>query len=197
MVTPLWILAAATIGVGFLGFPVVGVFKHWITVPGHEHPGFSSFYNVVLPVGSVALALFAVYIGWQLWAKNRWRYDVLAGPFAWAYRFVENKYYLDDIYMGYIVRPIQYTLSKAAYWSNQHVLDGVVNGTARGTIGTAKVTYEVLDQEVVDFAVNGAAGITGLTGGLLRYIQSGQVQRYAAVLFASIAAFVALFVILG
>jgi NADH-quinone oxidoreductase subunit L len=197
MVTPLWILAVATIGVGFLGFPVIGVFQDWITIPGHEHHGFSTVYNVILPVASVGLALFAVFIGWQIWAKNRWRYDVLAGPFAWTYRLVENKYYLDDIYMGYIVRPIQYSLSKAAYWSNQRILDGVVNGTAKGTIATAKVTYEVLDQDVVDYAVNGAAGITGLTGGLLRYIQSGQVQRYAAVLFASIAVFVALFAILG
>jgi NADH-quinone oxidoreductase subunit L len=64
-------------------------------------------------------------------------------------------------------------------------------------IATAKVTYDVIDQDVVDFAVNGAAGITGLSGGLLRYIQTGQVQRYAAVLFASVAAFVALFAILG
>jgi NADH-quinone oxidoreductase subunit L len=110
---------------------------------------------------------------------------------------VENKYYLDDIYMGYIVRPIQYSLSRVANWVNQNILDGVVNGTAKGTLATAKVTYDVLDQDVVDFAVNGAAGITGMTGGLLRYIQSGQVQRYAAVLFASIAVFVALFVILG
>jgi NADH:ubiquinone oxidoreductase subunit 5 (subunit L)/multisubunit Na+/H+ antiporter MnhA subunit len=94
------------------------------------------------------------------------------------------------------VKPIQYTLSKAAYWTNQKVLDGVVNGAAKGTLATAKVTYEV-DQEVVDFAVNGAAGITGLTGGLLRYIQTGHVQRYAAVLFAAVAIFVALFALLS
>ena len=197
MVTPLWILAVASLTVGFLGFPVVGVFQHWIFVPGEAHHGFSTLYNLILPVGSVLLALTAVWIGWQLWAKERWHYDILAGPFAWTYRFVENKYYLDHIYLGYIVKPIQYTLSKAMYWTNQHVLDGVVNGTARGTMATAKVTYEVVDQDVVDFAVNGAAGITGLTGGLLRYIQSGHVQRYAAILFAAVAIFVALFAVLS
>ncbi|MDQ4027483.1 MAG: hypothetical protein M3214_05445, partial [Actinomycetota bacterium] len=58
---------------------------------------------------------------------------------------------------------------------------------------TARHTYETVDQEVVDFAVNGAAGLTGWSGGILRYIQSGNVQRYAAVLFAAIAIFVALF----
>jgi hypothetical protein len=31
-----------------------------------------------------------------------------------------------------------------------------------------------------------------MSGGLLRYVQTGNIQRYAAVLFASIALFVAL-----
>jgi NADH-quinone oxidoreductase subunit L len=196
MVTPLWVLAILTVSVGFLGFPVVGVFKSWINVPGQEHPGFSVGYNVLLPVVSVGLALGAVWTGWQIWERKRWQYDILAGPFAWAYRFVENKYYLDDIYLRYIVRPIQYSLSKAAYWSNQNILDGVVNGVAKVTLALAKPTYEVVDQEVVDFAVNGAAGLTGASGGLLRYIQSGNVQRYAAVLFAAVAVFVAVFALI-
>jgi hypothetical protein len=49
---------------------------------------------------------------------------------------------------------------------------------------------------VVDFAVNGAAGLTGSSGRLLRYIQTGHVQRYAAVLFAAVAIFVAAFALL-
>jgi len=68
----------------------------------------------------------------------------------------------------------------------------VVNGAAGATLGSARRTYGA-DQGVVDFAVNGAAGLTGFSGGLLRYIQSGHVQRYAAVLFAAIAIFVAVF----
>jgi NADH-quinone oxidoreductase subunit L len=191
MVTPLWVLAVATCVVGFLGVPIVGPFLDWIFVPGEEHAGFSTAYNIVLPVASVAIAGLAIWLGWQLFYKERWRVDVLKGPFGWSYRFIANKYYLDDLYLGAIVRPIQYSLAKAAYWFNQHVLDGVVNGAAAGTMATSKVTYSVLDQGVIDFAVNGAAGLTGLSGGLLRYVQTGNIQRYAAVLFASAALFVA------
>jgi NADH-quinone oxidoreductase subunit L len=191
MVTPLWVLALATCVVGFLGVPIVGPFLDWIFVPGEEHAGFSTAYNVVLPVASVAIAGLAIWLGWQLFYKERWRVDVLKGPFGWSHRFIANKYYLDDLYLGAIVRPIQYSLAKAAYWFNQHVLDGVVNGAAAGTMATSKVTYSVLDQGVIDFAVNGAAGLTGLSGGLLRYVQTGNIQRYAAVLFASAALFVA------
>jgi len=193
MVTSLWGLALATLTVGFLGLPVIGPFQDWITVPGEEHHGFSTAYNLLLPAVTLAVAVGAIWLGWQLFQRGRWRVDLLGGPFAWAYRFVENKYYLDDIYMNGIVRPTQYPLAGATYWSNQHILDGVVNGSAWATLGAARVTYDVIDQQVVDLAVNGAAGLTGWSGGILRYIQSGNVQRYAAVLFASIAAFVAIF----
>jgi NADH-quinone oxidoreductase subunit L len=190
MVTPLWVLALATCVVGFLGLPVVGPFLDWIFVPGEEHPGFSTAYNVILPVASVGIAGIAIWLGWQLFYKERWSVDVLKGPFAWSYRFVANKYYLDNIYLGAIVKPIQYPLAKAAYWFNQHILDGVVNGTAAGTMSSSRVTYAVIDQGMIDFAVNGAAGLTGVSGGLLRYVQTGNIQRYAAVLFASAALFV-------
>jgi NADH-quinone oxidoreductase subunit L len=193
MVTPLWILAAGSLTVGFLGFPVIGPFNDWITVPGHEHHGFETLYNIVLPAASVLIALGAIYLGIQLFYLGRFRVDILHSPFAWLYRFVENKYYLDDIYLGLIVKPVQYPLAQATYWTNQHILDGVINGTAKGTLVTAKHTYDTVDQDIVDFMVNGAAGLTGWSGGMLRYIQSGNVQRYAAVLFAAIALFVGLF----
>jgi NADH-quinone oxidoreductase subunit L len=193
MTGPLWVLAAGACTVGFLGVPVVGVFQDWITVPGHEHHGFSTLYNIVLPVGSVAIALAAIAIGWMLFQRGRPRFDILASPFGGLYRFVENKYYLDDLYLKGVVRPIQYPLAAATYWTSQHILDGIVNGTATGTVATSKVTYNQIDQQVVDFAVNGAAGITGWSGGILRYVQTGNVQRYAAVLFAAVALFVAVF----
>ncbi len=193
MVTPLWILAGAAVVVGFLGFPVIGPFKNWINVPGEEHHGFETLYNVILPVLATVVAVGAIVLGLMLFLRKRWDVDLLGGPFAWAYRFAANRYYLDDFYMKGVVRPVQYKLARATYWSNQKVLDGVVNGVAAGTIAAAQPTYAVIDQQIVDFAVNGAAGLTGASGGLLRYIQSGNIQGYAAVLFGAVAVFVALF----
>jgi NADH-quinone oxidoreductase subunit L len=193
MVTPLWVLAIATCTVGFLGLPVVGPFADWINVPGEEHHGFETLYNIVLPIGSLLIAGLAIYTGYLIFYKESVRYDILAGPFGWMYRFVENKYYLDDVYLRGIVKPVQYPIAAATYWTNQHILDGVVNGTAFGAVVTARHTYDTVDQDIVDFMVNGAAGLTGWSGGILRYIQSGNVQRYAAVLFAAVAVFVALF----
>jgi NADH-quinone oxidoreductase subunit L len=179
--------------VGFLGFPVIGPFADWITVPGHDAHHFEPLYNLVLPIGATIVALAAIWLGIQLFYRERWRIDLLSGPFAWLYRFPVNKYYLDDFFLKGIVRPTQYPIARATYWTNQKMLDGAVNGAAIATVALSRPTYDILDQQVIDFAVNGAAGLTGFSGGLLRYMQTGNVQRYAAVLFAAIAAFVALF----
>ena len=49
------------------------------------------------------------------------------------------------------------------------------------------------DEHVIDGAVNGLANIAGFTGGLLRYIQSGNVQRYAVFLFTGIVVLAVIF----
>jgi len=193
IVTPLWILAGASVLVGFIGFPVIGPFADWITVPGHEHHGFEALYNIVLPILATVVAVAGIGLGYVFFYKRDWRVDILNSPFAWMYRFAQNKYYLDDFYLNGVVRPVQYPISRGTYWVDRKIIDGLVNGVALGTLATARPTYAVIDQQIVDFAVNGAAGLTGSTGGLLRYIQSGNIQRYAAVLFAAVAIFVALF----
>ena len=66
-----------------------------------------------------------------------------------------------------------------AYWFDQHVIDKIVNRSAGARAVVGVFTYDVIDQKVVDGAVNEIAEVTGETGGLLRYIQSGRVQRYA------------------
>jgi NADH-quinone oxidoreductase subunit L len=193
MVTPLWILAIGSIFVGFLGIPVIGPFLDWIQTPLEEHHAFDFGYNVILPGVTVASAALAIWLGWLVFEKGRFKMDILGSPFAWAYRFVENKYYLDDLYFGAIVKPIQYPLARATYWFNQKVIDRVVESVAAGTISASEVTYREIDQGLVDKFVNSSAGLTGMTGGLLRYVQTGNIQRYAAMLFASIAIFVAVY----
>ena len=103
-----------------------------------------------------------------------------------GYSFLENKYYLDVLYEDVIVRSIKGGMANAAYWVNQHVIDSVVNGVGRGAKVVGSFTYEKLDEGGVDGAGNGVAEITGESGGLLRYLQSGRVQRYALLLFGAV-----------
>ena len=98
---------------------------------------------------------------------------------------LERKFYIDDFYMAFIVYPVRDKLSAAVYWFNQHILDAIVNGAGSVTRGVAQAV-NLFDRGVIDRAVNGVAGTAGATGGLLRYIQSGNVQRYIAFLFVGV-----------
>ncbi|MGH2673967.1 MAG: NADH-quinone oxidoreductase subunit L [Actinomycetota bacterium] len=188
MTIPLLVLAGLSVVVGFFGAPFVdGGFRELVRFGEEVHVAGFDFALAGLSVG---LALVGVLIGTALYRTYRER-DPLTrlGP---VYTLIERKYYLDDIYLRGIVRPIQYSVSRFVYWTDQRVLDGIVNGfawlTRRSGMGT-----DAVDRNVVDGAVNRVAIGAGWTGGLLRYIQSGNVQRYAVILFAGVAILAVIF----
>jgi NADH-quinone oxidoreductase subunit L len=76
------------------------------------------------------------------------------------YTLFRRNYYMDDLYDEGVRKPIQYPIAE----------------------GTA-----AFDRTVIDGAVNGVGTETRRLSGLLRYIQSGNVQRYAVFLFAGVA----------
>jgi len=108
-------------------------------------------------------------------------------PARWGYRFLENKYYLDRLYENGIVHAVAHPIARAAYWVNQHVLDGVVNGAGRGGRRTGEWIYRNVDQRVVDGTVNASGSAARGTGGVLRPVQSGKVNQYGALLFGAAA----------
>ncbi|HEV3134873.1 MAG TPA: NADH-quinone oxidoreductase subunit L [Acidimicrobiia bacterium] len=195
LTVPLIVLAVASVGAGFLNAQPLGIekFRDWfeagVTLPALQHPDFDTVKAVI----SVTIAVVGIGIAAYLWFQRE-----ELGPFRGltrrnaaahaGYRFLEKKYYLDDLYEKVIVGGIKGPVAHASYWVNQHVIDGLVNAIGRGTAVAARETYDVIDQKVVDGAVNGLAETTGETGGLLRYVQSGRVQRYALTLFAAVGA---------
>jgi NADH-quinone oxidoreductase subunit L len=104
-----------------------------------------------------------------------------------GYSFLANKYYLDTLYEKIIVRSIAYPISRGAYWFNQNVLDGIVNGAGSSTRKTAGWVYRNVDQKLVDGAVNGAGTTAENAGGALQPVQSGKVNQYGALLFGAAA----------
>jgi NADH-quinone oxidoreductase subunit L len=103
------------------------------------------------------------------------------------YAFLWNKYYLDDLYEKGIVHAIAHPIAKAAYWTNQHILDAIVNGVGTGGKRTGQWVYRNIDQRVVDGAVNGSGTVARESGGALRPLQSGRINQYGALLFGAAA----------
>ncbi len=180
MTGPLVFLAGATIFAGLLGFSGTGApFLDWVYFGTPETPEFSPVV-AGLSVLLVGIGLFSAY---RLYRTYRER-DPLRSLGA-VYGLLEHKYYLDDLYLNGIVYPIRDKWSAGVYWFNQKILDGVVNGAGMATRGLAQLV-NLFDHDVIDGAVNGAAGTAGFSGGILRYIQSGNVQRYMAFLFVGV-----------
>jgi NADH-quinone oxidoreductase subunit L len=100
-----------------------------------------------------------------------------------GYSFLENKYYLDALYTDGIVYAIKSPIARGIYWINQNVIDGIVNGIGLGARSLAVFTYEFVDQGVIDGAINGAGRSAEGGGSVLRMLQTGRVQQYAAAFF--------------
>ena len=188
MTGPLVGLAGASVVAGFLGAPQLGaVFGDWVFF---EHPHEAHFVFWVALVGTIAAAV-GILIGYPLYRERRERDPLMAFPRAW--NLLQHRYFIDDFYMKGIVYPIRDRVSAAVYWTNQHVLDGAVNGAAWVTRG-AGTFVSWIDRTLVDGAVNAVGGLTSATGGLLKYLQTGNVQWYAVLLFAGVVALTIVFV---
>ena len=143
---------------------------------------------------SVLIVLAGMLISWlisvQMYTKKSGFFVGLTSRnkvLALGYRFLVNKYYLDHLYEKVIVHGIAHPIAKAAYWVNQNILDGIVNGAGLVTRRVAGWVYRNVDQRVVDGAVNGSGAVARGTGNALRPVQSGKVSQYGALLFAAAA----------
>ncbi len=187
---PLAVLAVFSVGAGFLnapGFELFGTLTEnrvYLRAGVPHHP-----FEVFPAVVSTVVVLAALALGYLLFFQRRLPRGVTSrNPAARAgYGLLVNKYYLDHLYTGVIVGSVKGAIARGAYWINQKVIDGVVNGIGIASKRAGGWVYRHVDQEVVDGAVNGAGfGAEGF-GGILRTIQTGRVQQYGALLFGATA----------
>ncbi len=173
-------LAGVTVFVGLLGAPQLGaVFGQWVFFEELEEALFVPW--IALVSTAAAIAGIARWVR-PVPAVPRSRPAARPGPRVHApvEQVLPRRHLLEGDRAPDPGRRVGRGLL-----DNQHVLDAVVNGAAALTRAFSRVV-NWFDRTVIDGAVNGAANIAGFTGGLLRYIQSGNVQRYAAFLFAGV-----------
>ena len=120
---------------------------------------------------------FSVFVG--LTERNR-----IAGG---IHTFLVNKLYLDHLYEKVIVRGVAHPIANAAYWFNQNVIDGIVDGAGRSGKKTGEWVYRNIDQRVVDGAVNASGLAANESGRALQPVQSGKINQYGALLFGAAA----------
>lgn len=194
---PLVVLAGFSLVAGLINMPG---FTSWFTeltavrftVMGDYHP---KAINFGMAAAGLSAALLGILIGYVLWnkdaetqeARDRFRIPLL-------YPLLERKYYIDDLYMDGIVRPLRGPVARAVDWFNGHVIDLFVNGAGALAKFVGKYVYR-FDQSGLDSAITASAAATGAGGSVLRLLQSGRVQQYAVMIFAGTVVLVAGFIV--
>lgn len=181
MLLPLIILAVLSAFAGFLAIPhaidffhVGNVMEHYFDgffpqVGGHGggHHGPSITVEYVLMVASVALAFFGMYLGRKFYFQKTKVPQEAATRFATTYKLLLNKYFIDEVYDKYVIRPIQ--------WVSTWVL------------------WKGIDVYVIDLIVNTAGRIAYYSGVGLKAVQSGLLQHYAVYMLFGIIAILGYF----
>jgi NADH-quinone oxidoreductase subunit L len=174
MVIPLVILSILAICAGW--WNVTGGFNAFMGHAGHgEQAGFfANFFGVLshpLPLISLIVAILGIFLAYAMYIKKWISAEKVGRIFKPLYTLFSRKYYMDELYENVIVRKVLYGgIFRACAWFDSHVIDGLVNGLARGT-GTASTT--------------------------LRKAETGQLQLYGLTIIIGIIAIVVCLLIFG
>jgi NADH-quinone oxidoreductase subunit L len=146
---------------------------------------------VALAGASIALFLVGVGVSFAVYGAGLPRRDPTLNM-GFLTTLFANKFYLDDLYLNGLVRPVRTAFAAGAYWLNQNVFDAPPNLLGRYAVDAGRGTY-VVDQTVVDGAVNGSGRATDVFGRVLKLLQNGNVQAYATAMFIGIIALAVVF----
>ena len=194
------ILAGLSVIGGWVGIPAAlggsfpTLFQRWLApillpIEGHAYHFHEASHMLewALMAISVAVAASGIFLAWRFYLKDRnWSTPKrLAGRFAGVHQMLVNKYYVDEAYgataIGGTVK-----LSRAMWWFDANVIDGLVNGTRNFTVSLLASGSALFDRFVIDGTVNGVAWSAGRGSNLVRRVQSGLVQNYALIMGAGI-----------
>ena len=151
MLLPMGVLALFAIGAGW-AFWAGGVFEY---LGGHAHGFFDVFTKAgeePLPLISLVVALSGIGLAYAMYSAKWISPEKVGRAFAPLYTLFSRKYYMDELYERIFVIRILY--------------DGLF------------LIIQTFDTYVVDGIVNGVARIAVTSGGLLRRLQTGQLQTY-------------------
>jgi NADH-quinone oxidoreductase subunit L len=173
MTGPLWVLAAFSTVIGFVGAPFLGnPFHAFLHFEGVEAVPFSPTLALAsLAIAAAGIGAAAVVYHWKIVPAQALR--LAAGP---LHTLVANKYYIDELYAVAIVRPVLW-IAWALRNFDVYVIDALVNLFGLAGVGLARLN-RLMDTYIVDGLVNVVGYAVKGAGGVLRYVQTGRAQNY-------------------
>ncbi|MGD9947853.1 MAG: NADH-quinone oxidoreductase subunit L [Desulfobulbus sp.] len=156
---PLILLAIGAVAAGWFGIPgILGGDNHWAhflePVLGHPHVTVSGTTEALLMGTSILAGVLGIGLAFFMYRLQPQVPGIIAARFAFIYRLLLNKYYVDEFYINTIVKP---TLAFSQ-----------------------KVVLKIVDIGCIEGVVNGLPRAIGNASQQLRKIQDGQVSHYLA-----------------
>jgi NADH-quinone oxidoreductase subunit L len=183
MWVPLAILAAGAVLAG--GLPFWHVLENFISYGQPAAVGAGPFAEVQplvheMHTSATLVASAAAAIGFFLAAAVYWKQllnpDDARRQFPGLYNLLANKWYFDELYRYLFVRPTL-VLGSVLRWIDAKIIDGAVDGSARETVFTSRVSGR-FDLGIVDGLVNLIADVIFGGGLSLRRVQTGWLRGY-------------------
>jgi proton-translocating NADH-quinone oxidoreductase chain L len=126
MLIPMIILAVGAVAVGIIVEP----FTHWFSGFLEGTPDLAAVhhhvFNAGLVIGSAAIAIAAIVLAWFMYVFQPGSAAKLAASIQGLYQLSLNKFYLDELYDFFIVRPMA-VLANVARIFDYYVIDGLVD----------------------------------------------------------------------
>jgi NADH-quinone oxidoreductase subunit L len=205
MTAPLVVLAFFAVFAGFVGvnpsFPIIGPVLSAVKI---QQPFVMYVQRSLMEIPvSPEFSLLPVLISFTIFILGTWvayelyfrRPIVLGQPDpvegilgADIYRVLVNKYYIDEFYDRYFIRPARWTAERLV---NEIVDRGIIDGTLHLIAATAGRVGDVckeFNRVIIDGVGDGIPAAIGNLARALRPVQTGRIQQY--MLFALIAALV-------
>ncbi len=199
MTWPLAILAAFATLLGLAGTPWANQFYQLLGEEAEilgERIAHAEFNPLVAGI-SIGVAVAGWAIAWVIYGRKPLTVpvDPLQKPLGFVYTLLKNKYYFDEIYMKFIVRPTIRLAQVAFAFDDKFVIDPIVDSVGRFGRWLSDWLRRAIDSPLVDGAVNGVGRATGWMGEFMRATQTGKVQNYLLVAAVTVVLLLALFLI--
>ena len=118
--------------------------------------------------------------------KTHWA-PAVAKNFPSFYRLSFNKFYFDELYSAYVIKPF-HALGRKLFRFDETVVDGAVNGTGHNTMFLSGIK-NWFDKYIVDGLVNFMGTLVYFLNSFTKRVQTGFIQNYLLIAFLCILAF--------
>jgi NADH-quinone oxidoreductase subunit L len=136
---PLMILAAGAVFAGILVEPFTHWFSHFLEIDWLERLELSGASVKLLPpedlqhgtnwalvVGTSVFSLCGIYLAWWIYVRRPGTATEIADAVPRAYELSRNRFYLDEIYFVFVVRPLE-IVAHICRFLDQYLVDGLVD----------------------------------------------------------------------